>query len=83
MKKVDKIDLYDLLKNLQAIKKYDYPANALRVLLYGFFVHKSRAANRKRSAANSLKKVYKTADMPYSTAKQFADYCGYDIVPKH
>ena len=86
MNEKNRIHLSVLRDNLQAIMQYDKPQEAFDALLYGFFVHKSTIKDRglaNRSALNSVKRTKHSGTMYIKKAREFARYCGYNIVPKH
>lgn len=86
MNEINRIPLSVLRDNLQAIMQYNKPQEAFDALLYGFFIHKSTIKDRvlaKCSAVHSFKCAKKSGSMYIKKAKEFARYCGYNIVPKH
>ena len=86
MTEINRIPLSVLRDNLQAIMQYKKPQEAFDALLYGFFVHKSTIKDRdivKCSAMSSVKFAKKSGSMSIKKAREFARYCGYNIVPKH
>lgn len=86
MTEINRIPLSVLRDNLQAIMQYDEPQEAFEALMYGFFIHKSKIKDRKAaktSAVHSVECAKKSGSMHFNKAREFARYCGYNIVPKH
>jgi len=73
MKEVRRVLLDDLCDRLQSRVHYHYPAFAFEVLLYGW-------CKKRKHSTNWLSDVKRRGWLTLSSARDFADYCGYMLV---
>lgn len=73
MKKEERISMSELQGSLQKQLHYDDPDFAFEVLLYGW-------CKKRHHSTNWLSDVKKRGWMSMELAREFAAYCGYELV---